>query len=821
MCGLEEHLLVATSLSQIEVFSLVEPGCPLITRFPTVAPVVQMLYSKKDEFLATLEESSDRYDTENRSVRIYRNWHANRDGQPMRARVAGHSTSIRYDEDLEDRFEVIEIPLKGDPTTLAIDGHTGILGVAIGKTLLVYGMCNKIVAEGNGHKYYDIKLLLELEFSFDIHSLALCEEYIACASYHQFQVVKVNNRRDMEQLGKLHKSATDTNLANLTQLKSGIIGALQRHSTSDSGIERSNEESNFGEVVDDKNLTKIDFDQLDEEAYSAHQKAQSAKGTAAKEKDKYPKALGKTILTRSTKHLLKKPKKKKLFNKDGEIFGPVENFSRCQVTVEFEDVCDVTEGEREGYLEYGVTTCVYREFDLDVSSLHSVRLFPVYSTEVNTKTTVPDSCKCCSEDRHTMLGISCFVSTLTNGYLYSVHCHPRRIATYPYTTPSHQVCVNGDAVYSVSENMLEVYTSRSLTPALHKKAAEGSEPWALPPEQLEPCLINMQPFVSINSIAVAPKKLIILSKHITQSSSASSPETNWSIYALQTPSAIVLHRDMLELAQEHKMTPVYEHLLQESLLLTYSKVLLTRKDKDLEPVMVLVKQSAALLAQYYASGTREMQELVMPYYVLSGLKVMDALRHIGQGERQAIKDGGKVSSIPDSVIYLLDYMLDAKREKTLTGEDLDKVLEIYSEAAPAKLSTILFKSQIKDMEYSYEKAFGFLNKWVEQSGKPSSSRLHKLDLLGLAALHLSLCEPGEAEAVLFSLSRDDLVSACVENSELLHQGTHQLTPLAQLLRRHQPGLFLQVMLGLVDTERFTLSETLQFLEQVKTTVIHF
>ena len=111
----------------------------------------------------------------------------------MRARVAGDLTSSRQNSDeIEDRFEVVEIPLKyHNPCCIAVDGNTGNLAVGVKTMVLIYGLCYKRLAS-NQKSYEDIKCLLELSFSFWIHEIAICEEFIVCCSSTKVQVVKLN-----------------------------------------------------------------------------------------------------------------------------------------------------------------------------------------------------------------------------------------------------------------------------------------------------------------------------------------------------------------------------------------------------------------------------------------------------------------------------------------------------------------------------------------------------------------------------------------------------------------------------------------------------
>ena len=110
----------------------------------------------------------------------------------MSVRVAGQNTSIRHDEAEIKRFEVVEIPLKYDsPRCIGVHSHTGNLAIGVAKTVLVYGLCCKTVADTD-KKYEDMRCLLELEFSFPIYHLSMCEEFIVCCSHTKLQVIKLN-----------------------------------------------------------------------------------------------------------------------------------------------------------------------------------------------------------------------------------------------------------------------------------------------------------------------------------------------------------------------------------------------------------------------------------------------------------------------------------------------------------------------------------------------------------------------------------------------------------------------------------------------------
>lgn len=164
----------------------------LSEKIPQNCECAFVIFCIPDDFIATLEGSSK----SEGAVRVYLNWKADLTKYPMRARVAGDLTSLRQckrDSD-EKRMEVVAIPLKRVATCIGIDGSTGNLGVGVGRGVLVYAVCCKLVEceDGKMCGFEDMKCLLELTFDFNVKQVALCEEYIAVASDIQFQVVRLN-----------------------------------------------------------------------------------------------------------------------------------------------------------------------------------------------------------------------------------------------------------------------------------------------------------------------------------------------------------------------------------------------------------------------------------------------------------------------------------------------------------------------------------------------------------------------------------------------------------------------------------------------------
>ena len=103
----------------------------------------------------------------------------------MKVRVAGHVTNTSQ----SDTFEVIEIPVRQQPVFVATCPSTGNLAVATDGRVYLYSVCNVLISRTT-QMVQEAKLLMEFQFSFPIQEIALCENYLACCSAKETQVVK-------------------------------------------------------------------------------------------------------------------------------------------------------------------------------------------------------------------------------------------------------------------------------------------------------------------------------------------------------------------------------------------------------------------------------------------------------------------------------------------------------------------------------------------------------------------------------------------------------------------------------------------------------
>jgi len=103
-------------------------------------------------FLVTVESLGGQHqasvDEDTSSVRVYTNLHRDAARRPINVSVAGQIRSMRLegqmvDGDSSDRLNVIEIPLKASPTSIAVNSSMCHLAIGLQTRVLIYGLNGK------------------------------------------------------------------------------------------------------------------------------------------------------------------------------------------------------------------------------------------------------------------------------------------------------------------------------------------------------------------------------------------------------------------------------------------------------------------------------------------------------------------------------------------------------------------------------------------------------------------------------------------------------------------------------------------------------
>ena len=314
--------------------------------------MLNIVISLSGDFIATLEEKDSGSDSQC-WIRVYLNWRADLSSQPMRASIAGHMTSLRHVDDDKSRFEVVELPLKGNPQCITVDPTNGAIAIGLETTLLVYGFCTKTVAETN-IQYRDIKCLLELQFSFEVLQVAFVEDYLAVSSQNEVQVVMFKmplrpapDIADCTGSSVAKLRGDDTSKTGQSQGATAINGLLAfenrtTYTPSPSQSSHSSQSSNGpgcaidpanNYIIEDEHFVQWTFDDTTDVTIAMTKKTKSSKMASVAAASAH--AL-KTIMLKGLATVQGKKHQPGRRQENGELLGPVDNPLDCPVTVEYE-----------------------------------------------------------------------------------------------------------------------------------------------------------------------------------------------------------------------------------------------------------------------------------------------------------------------------------------------------------------------------------------------------------------------------------------------------------------------------------------------------
>ena len=148
-----------------------------------------------DDYIATLEIKTSKKSHQT-SVRVYKNWRsigsAAAQSQPMRIFVAGHISDDNSSHG--NRLELHEIPLKHSAQCINTCNSTGHLAIGMDEFVYIYSFSShgSFKQEKDISSYRYIKCLLRIRFMFLLQDVAICEDFIACVSDHEMQVIQLN-----------------------------------------------------------------------------------------------------------------------------------------------------------------------------------------------------------------------------------------------------------------------------------------------------------------------------------------------------------------------------------------------------------------------------------------------------------------------------------------------------------------------------------------------------------------------------------------------------------------------------------------------------
>ncbi|XP_032235022.2 Hermansky-Pudlak syndrome 3 protein [Nematostella vectensis] len=332
-----------------------------------------------------------------------------------------------------------------------------------------------------------------------------------------------------------------------------------------------------------------------------------------------------------------------------------------------------------------------------------------------------------------------------------------------------------------------------------------------PSPTLDICLIGMHPFVDLAYLLCSGEDVVLFTRatHDLPSTRHGHPNPNerpipeWAIYVLHSMDPLQLYKAMMPLANrcQRQNPQAYYHLVCEQQLLLRSSSLLEPAGVDegkRKKIRKLLTESALNLASICSKVHHGEANLAADYYEMTGLPLWEVVN-------RAWNVGPPYG--PGMAEYLDRKLFGPDEPVTVSESTSKRIFRIYSRVKPSRVSEIVLTSSLNG--FSPETAIHALEdlKKVEDS----SYKFTPIDKLVLSILYLHQCEPYQARSELVSIKEEELVQTLSVNYFLLHEDLKHLTPLAQLLRKHTPVVFLEIMLLLHNSKKLPQETILSLL----------
>ncbi|CAK9819454.1 BLOC-2 complex member HPS3 [Anthophora quadrimaculata] len=729
-----EMLLLALPTHCVKVWELMMSNIKLHTVFPTVDMINQMVHCTKGDYVAALESKLSRDSSPNNHtgksinnfVRIYVNWAIVKDqSQPMRARIAGRVTPS-LNRPL-NTLEMIELPLSIQPTAIACCQSTGNLLVALGNSAILHEF--KIETQQvSKMKYIDFEARpWSLGFSFNPTHMEIVEDFISIMDKTNLCIFRLTNSmyEDIDQLSSL----TSTNSSSIDKTSISTDSSLVENSSSmtnpdDSTILQGTNKKSKSSTQD---LRFIISESNDSCGVSTKLKSRRHKNSKTSIWSKLDTGDFRKIKSNNNEgvinldHLIYNERDELQRLIDQEIVdttsqaltinlpsisleraGPGHTLSPFVLNPSDIRIIIKTNSPDLGWSEnYTIKNLLSLKIvaannnpKLDGSTeLFSCSLLkPLYMRKECNNSCLKKSIL--RSDRYTYLqGVSCFLCTLQEGYLYhfsATSSNPTDatcLTTYPFTAPVNHVALEHSVLHALTEAGLESYTLR-LSHHVARSLNDMDDLRVTCPSVSEPiCLIGLRPFLGIQQLLHSRNYLVLLAK----------AENSWTLYSLILPKLENLYYDILNAARSHKSSSpsTYRHLLGEAHALirlakdaAYNCSDVNEFDdtanKNGLKLKNLYNQSCALLGDYYIRSECESDwDFCIPYYKMSGLKPSEVL------SRKSSQDA------PGLITFLTDVLLTMK-----SGSEADalfqgfNIVEIIRKLKKPDLLKLIFNSPV-------------------------------------------------------------------------------------------------------------------------------
>lgn len=528
---------------------------PVVAAFPTVDLVGQMLHCAKGNYVATLESKIARDNAHHTSsfVRVYVNWAATQERQPMRARIAGRVTPS-LNQSLNS-LEMIELPLNAKPTAIACCQTTGNLLVAAGSTLILHEF--KIETQSPSKmKFIDFEARpWSLGLHFAPSRLEIVEDFVSVMDCSRFVVFRLTNPLydDIDHLSSLtsttsssnDKTTISTDFCSMETVDNSITSVNSNELNFVKQKNNSNKKSNL-----DKNSNPRSLLDLITKRYKENNCIDWNR-LVNDEKLELESLMNEGVIDQNCQ-----PFSLNLPSICLERAGPGHTLSPFILNSSDTEVFIKTTSPDNGWSEnYAVKNILRLKIarannvprpDGSTELFTSFVLKPLYMKTNHNNNGLKKSILR-SEKYKYLHGVTCLICTSQEGYIYHFSIdnndsNPTCLTTYPFTAPVIHVALEYTVLHALTEAGLESYTLR-LPHHIARTTSQSQNVKATCPDASEPvCLIGLRPFAGVQDLPSSDKCIVLLAKS----------DSSWTLYSLMLPGPENVYYDIVNAAKNHR-----------------------------------------------------------------------------------------------------------------------------------------------------------------------------------------------------------------------------------------------------------------------------
>ncbi|CAO1442962.1 unnamed protein product [Diamesa serratosioi] len=691
--------------------------------FSSVDDVDQIIYSKRGNFICTLESRMSNYEkAEIKYVRIYVNWDKPSSGSSLRARIAGKITPMKKS------LEMIELPLNYNPSVIACCEATGNLLVAhLGiLQLFEFRWCTNETTKLQYVDFFEVPFQIELDFH--PQKLLINENVIACSNKQFFCCFKV-----IESCDGNNSTSESTNVCTSMELPPSKIYTLNLDE----------EPLDFAAVRDRTDINGVKFNvqmkSTDQEtSNTAH---------SGDEMEMRP------AVIQDINVILK------YINNLPETFSLPSKYA--------------TQNILQLKLQPLKISGVLRENNDNFKCLH---MQPLYlKSDKNYETAKEKHFFLHSKFHRNFYGCAILITTHQDGYLYQIKTdvidpHNCFLNIYPFTSSVIDVYFNDNVLHALTDNGIESYTVRIGQKLFNES---GTKEGIYRNLSKSISLINLRPFLHVHFMIASADNLILMANE-TQ---PGQEDAIWTFYNLKYPDMASIYQDFKEFADKslRKYPTVYLNLLEEIHLMIRTHLALAKivpaEDSDVEMKLVglaagnvndevdLLKDSSLSLADcYILSNNRCDYQQSLVFYELAKVNIVGIFqRFLDQNGLKGPTPVGLIENLK-SCFSNLTIIGDSRKfdnifASTIQFPDIEKplkfgdaLIELFKKFAPKEVALLALESTIF-REYMDERIFEFLSNFPDKSNE---------EMLSIILHLLKKDEVMGADALLSQISREDL-----------------------------------------------------------------